>query len=190
VHYAIDYLRNPDVYTLGNRVAVIGAGNTAMDVARTVIRHGSREVTLIFNRGEEDITARKVETEYAYMDGAKMLFYKASLEFTDKGVIIADSVVDENGDVHAVEGTETLFEADSVIIAVGQGPRTVIVDSTKGIDVNNRGLVAVDDCGRTTKEGVFASGDVVTGAKTVVAAVKVSRRVAEAMDEYMQSLKK
>jgi glutamate synthase (NADPH/NADH) small chain len=189
VHYAIDYLRNPDVYTLGNRVAVIGAGNTAMDVARTVIRHGSREVTLIFNRGEEDITARKVETEYAYMDGAKMLFYKASLEFTDKGVIIADSVVDENGDVHAVEGTETLFEADSVIIAVGQGPRTVIVDSTKGIDVNNRGLVAVDDCGRTTKEGVFASGDVVTGAKTVVAAVKVSRRVAEAMDEYMQSLK-
>ncbi len=186
VHYAIDYLRNPDVYALGNRVAVIGAGNTAMDVARTVIRHGSREVTIVFNRGEEEITARKVEAEYARMDGARMLFRKSTVEFTEEGVILADAREDEKGNVLPVAGTESLLEADSAIIAIGQGPRAVIVSSTRGIDVTGRGLVAVDDCGRTTREGVFASGDVVTGAKTVVEAVNVSRRVADAMDEYMR----
>ena len=188
VHYAIDYLRNPDVYDLGNRVAIIGAGNTAMDVARTAIRHGSRDVTLVFNYGEENITASKVETDYARMDGAKLLCYKSTVEFTEKGVILADSAIDEKGFAVPVAGSEALLEADSVIIAIGQGPHAVIISTTKGIDVTGKGLVAVDNCGRTTREGVFASGDVVTGAKTVVEAVKVSRRVADAMDEYIKSL--
>jgi glutamate synthase (NADPH/NADH) small chain len=87
---------------------------------------------------------------------------------------------------HPAGGAEELLPADSVIIAVGQGPRAVIVSSTTGIDVNERGLVAVDDEGRTSREGIFASGDVVTGAKTVVEAVKVSRRVADAMDRFVQ----
>lgn len=190
VHFAIDYLRNPDVYKLGNSVAVIGAGNTAMDVARTAIRHGSRETTLVFNRGESDITARSVEREYARIDGAKMLFYKSAVELTSRGVILADCEILENGDVREIPNSEKLFEADSIILAVGQGPRAVIVSSTKGIDVTGQGLVAVDNCGRTTRPGVYASGDVVTGAKTVVEAVKVSRRVADAIDEYMQESKK
>lgn len=189
VHYAINYLHNPDVYVLGKKVAVIGGGNTAMDVARTVIRHGCNDVTLIFNREEEALTSRKIESDFARLDGAKFLYNKSCVEFRDEGVVLADSKVLEDGSVDIVPGTEELFEADSTIIAIGQGPRSVIVKTTKGIDVTSRGLVAVDEYGRTTREGIFASGDVVTGAKTVVAAVNISRKVAQAMHEYMQSIK-
>ena len=90
VHYAIDYLKNPDVYELGNEVVVIGGGNTAMDVARTVLRHGSRNVTLIFNRTEDYITARKVELDFSLMDGAKIIYKKLTKRFVDEGVILSD----------------------------------------------------------------------------------------------------
>lgn len=188
VYYAIEYLQSPDVYDLGNKVAVIGGGNTAMDVARTVLRHGSREVTVIFNRDENELTSRKIEYDYTKMDGATFLFNKQTKGFTDEGVIISDIIKNENNEYVEVEGSEHILNVDNVIIAIGQGPRSVIVNSTKGIDTTNRGLVAVDEFGRTTRSGIFASGDVVTGAKTVVEAVKVSIRVAEAMDEYMKSL--
>lgn len=188
VYYAIEYLQSPDVYDLGNKVAVIGGGNTAMDVARTVLRHGSREVTVIFNRDENELTSRKIEYDYTKMDGATFLFNKQTKGFTDEGVIISDITKNENNEYVEVEGSEHILNVDNVIIAIGQGPRSVIVNSTKGIDTTNRGLVAVDEFGRTTRSGIFASGDVVTGAKTVVEAVKVSIRVAEAMDEYMKSL--
>ena len=190
-HYAIEYLRNPQVYDLGKRVAIIGAGNVAMDVARTILRRGSREVSIICNKGESTITARDVEVEYAKIDGVVFEFYKSAVEITEEGVILADSNVftDGNGNETAepIAGTEKLFPADSVIIAISQGPRAVIVSSTKGIDINNNGLVVTDDFGHTTREGVFASGDVVTGAKTVVEAVRISRRVANAIDRYITS---
>ncbi len=189
VRYAIEYLKNPDVYRLGRKLAVIGAGNVAMDVARTAFRHGCEEVTIVVNLDDSGISARPVEMEFAKIDGANILLKKSAVRFVDEGVILADSaILEADGQKTAVpvEGTEELFPADSVIIAVGQGPRAVIVSSTSGIDVSERGLVVVDDCGRTTREGVFASGDVVTGAKTVVEAVKVSRRVAEAMDQYVR----
>lgn len=190
VHYAIDYLRNPNVYRLGDRLAIIGGGNVAMDVARTAFRHGCREVYIICNKDEASIKAHSIEMEYAKIDGAKLIFLKATVEFVDEGVILADTHVIENesGGKTAVtiEGTESLFPADSIIIAIGQGPRAVIVSSTTGIKVTENGLVAVDEFGRTSREGVFASGDVVTGAKTVVEAVKVSCRVADAMDKYVR----
>lgn len=189
VHYAIDYLHNPDVYELGDRVIVVGGGNTAIDVARTVVRHGCHDVTLVFNRGEEKLTASRKEVEFAKVDGVKFLFNKDTKRFTENGIVIYDCAESENGELYDIEGTEALLPSDSTIVAVGQGPFSVIVRSTSGIDVNSRGLVAVDESGRTTRDGVFASGDVVTGAKTVVEAVKVSKRVAEAMDEYMRGLK-
>ncbi|MDD4773594.1 MAG: FAD-dependent oxidoreductase, partial [Eubacteriales bacterium] len=89
VHYAIEYLKNPSVYRLGNRVAVIGAGNVAMDVARTAFRHGSEEVTIICNADEGSVTARQIELAYAKIDGAKIIFNKTAVEFTDEGVILA-----------------------------------------------------------------------------------------------------
>ncbi|MCL2488335.1 MAG: NAD(P)-dependent oxidoreductase [Oscillospiraceae bacterium] len=191
VHYAIEYLKNPSVYRLGDSLAIIGAGNVAVDVARTAVRHGCRDVRIFGHSDESGITARPGEVTYAKIDGVKFELMKSAVEITDEGVIFADSEisVDESGytQVHPIRGTEKLEPADSVIIAVSQGPRSVIVSSTTGIDVNeNSGLVKVDYYGHTTREGVFAGGDVVTGAKTVVEAVQVSRRVAEAMDEYVR----
>jgi glutamate synthase (NADPH) small chain len=185
VHYAIDYLKNPDVYELGNKVIVIGAGNVALDVARTALRKGVKEVKVMYRKGEEDIPASKHEVDYAKIDGVKFEFYRAPLEITDDGVKYVETQRQEDGSFITLENSEGLMEADSVIIAISQGPRANIVSNTKGIDVNNKGLVVTDEYGRTTREGVFASGDVVTGAKTVVEAVRLSKKVAEAIDEFV-----
>lgn len=189
VHYAIDYLKNPDVYDLGNSLTIIGAGNVAMDTARTALRHGVRDVYIMYRSGYEDITADKHEIKYAEIDGVKFEFYKAPIEITDQGVIYVktERVIQENGEIKldSIPGAENLFLSDSVIISVSQGPRDIIVSSTTGIKIDNKGLVSTDSSGRTTRKGVFASGDVVTGAKTVVAAVKLSKEVAQAIDKYV-----
>ncbi len=193
VHYAIDYLKSPDAYNLGRKVCVIGAGNVAMDVARTAIRHGSREVIIMYRKGATSMEAEPLEVEYTKLDGVKFHYYQSPLEIVDEGVrYIQTRVVgaEESGKeiVEVVEGTESLHTCDSVILAIGQNPRRNIVNNSKGIDVNQRGLLVTDDCGRTTREGVFASGDVVTGAKTVVEAVRVSKIVADAIEAYICSL--
>lgn len=192
VHFAIDYLKNPGAYELGKRVCVIGAGNVAMDVARTALRHGAQQVYVMYRKGANDITARDYEVQYAKIDGVKFEFYKRPLEIVDEGIkyIETKDVITADGKEQLVdvENSEGLFEADSVIVAVSQGPRAMIVSNTKGIDINNYGLVITDEFGRTTRDGVFASGDVVTGAKTVVEAVRVSKRVADAIEQYVSSL--
>ncbi|MBM6859819.1 NAD(P)-dependent oxidoreductase [Clostridium saudiense] len=192
VHYGIDYLKNPDVYDLGDRVTVIGAGNAAMDVARTAIRKGAKEVYVMYRKGDIDAPAEKLEVEYAKIDGVKFLYYKNPLEILDDGIRYEETkeIFDEEGNrtVIADKGKEGVFNTDSVIIAVSQGPRSNIVSTTKGINTLSSGLVHVDECGRTSREGVFASGDVVTGAKTVVEAVRLSKKVAEAIDEYVNSI--
>ncbi|WP_432663803.1 NAD(P)-dependent oxidoreductase [Wukongibacter baidiensis] len=188
VHYAIDYLKNPEVYNLGEKVCVIGAGNVAMDVARTALRKGSREVYLMYRKGMEDVSASKYEVEYAQIDGVRFEFYKSPLECTKEGVRYIETKKVQDGEeakLVNIEGSESLFECDSIIISISQGPKANIVSNSKGIEVNKFGLVITDDCGRTTKDGVFASGDVVTGARTVVEAVKYSKKVAEAMHEYL-----
>lgn len=189
VHYAIDYLKNPEVYDLGRRVCVIGAGNVAMDVARTALRHKVKEAYIMARRGQEDIQAEKIEVEYAKIDGVKFEYYKAPVEIVDEGVkYIETEVIKEEGSrgkVVVIEGTENIFQADSVIIAAGQGPRTNIISTTNGIEVTRGGLLSTDGLGHTTREGIFASGDVVTGAKTVVEAVRLSKIVAQAIDEYV-----
>ena len=188
VHYAIDYLKNPDAYTLGERVCIIGAGNVAMDVARTALRKGSKEVYVMYRKGIEDMTATKYEIEYAKLDGVKFELYKSPVELTKEGVRYVETkkVQEEDGEkLINLEGTEKLFPCNAIIIAVSQGPKANIISTTKGIEVSKLGLVITDDMGRTTKEGVFASGDVVTGARTVVEAVKYSKDVAEAIHEYV-----
>ena len=192
VHYAIEYLKNPAVYRLGKTLTIIGAGNVAIDVARTAVRHGCRHVTVVCHTDESGLTARQSEIEYAKIDGVKFEMMRTPVEITDDGVVFADSEVYTDGDgnkqVRPVSKTETLEPSDSVIIAISQGPRSVIVSSTAGIDVNSSGLVSVDLFGHTTREGVFAGGDVVTGAKTVVEAVQISKRVAESIDNYIKNL--
>lgn len=179
VHFAIDYLKNPAVYRLGHRVVILGAGNVAMDVARTAVRHGAREVIIMYRKGMEDIPASHHEVECAKIDGVKFELYKQPIEITEQGVIYAST--DESGE-------EGLLEADSILIAISQSPNDNIVQSARQIEVDGKGLVITDESGRTTMEGVFASGDVVTGARTVVEAVAFSKRAAVAIEEYVDSL--
>ena len=188
VHYAINYLNNPNVYKLGEQVIVIGAGNAAMDVARTAMRNGSRKVTC-FSLTKK-ITASDYEFSYAKLEGVEFEYNKKPIEITDDGVIFRDLIEGEDGSLTEVEGSDKLYPMDSTVISISQGPMNVIVNTTTGLKANKRGLLVADDCGRTSRPGIFASGDVVQGARTVVEAVAYSKRVAEAMHEYIQSLPK
>lgn len=184
VHYGINYLNNPDVYKLGDKVIVIGAGNAAMDVARTALRHGTTKLTC-FSITKE-VAASQYEFSYAKLEGVEFEYNKKPVEITDDGVIFCDVIENEDGTLTAVEGSEKLYQADSVIISISQGPRSTIVRTTQGLNATERGLLAVDETGHTSRKGIFASGDVVNGARTVVEAVAYSKNVAQAMHEYIQ----
>ena len=187
VHYAIDYLANPDAYDLGDTVAIIGMGNSAMDVARTVIRHGARNVTL-YARGLTS-TASDHETSYAKLDGAHFQFGKQIVEITDDGPVFVDVQFDEEGkQIGLLEEREQIV-ADSTIISVSQGPKSKLVNTTEGLKASQNGLLMTNESGQTTLPGIFASGDVVLGARTVVEAVAYSKTVAQAMDDYMKTIK-
>ena len=185
VHYGINYLNNPDVYDLGERVLVIGAGNAAMDVARTAIRKGSRHVT-VYSITEIPAASPK-EVEYAKLDGVEFEYLQTAIEIRDEGAIICDVEWTEDGKLVKKEETARLVPADSIIISISQGPQDRIVNRDKELQVDDRGLLKTDANGETTMPGIFASGDVVTGAKTVGEAVKYSKRIAEAMDEYLKT---
>lgn len=189
--YAIDYLKNPSSYTLGERVCVIGAGNVAMDAARSAKYYGSPNVTICYRRGEEDMTATKVEISEAKEEGVNFNLYKSPVEITDEGVIFVTTrkVTREDGSVslETVEGSEELFPCDSVIIAVSQVPQSNIVSTSPTLETKY-GLLVTDEKGHTTKEGVFACGDVVSGAKTVINAVAAAKLVSESIDAYCKSL--
>ncbi len=187
VHFGINYLNNPDSYKLGERVIVIGAGNAAMDVARTAIRKGVRRLTC-FSITKE-VAASQYEFSYATLECVEFEYNKRPVEIKDNGVIFRDVIENEDGSFTDVDGSDTLYESDSVIISISQGPMTRLVNSTKGLNANKRGLLEADETGHTSRPGIFASGDVVNGARTVVEAVAHSKIVAESMHEYMQSLK-
>lgn len=188
VHYGVHFLERPEGYELGKSMIVIGAGNVAMDVARTALRRGVRDVKVVVR--SDRYTASAEEKEYAEIEGAEFIFNKAPVEITDEGVIFADTVCDENHKVISVSKETSLMKADTVMICVSQRPSNMILTQTKGLEINERGLAKINENGETTRPGVFASGDVVKGAKTVVEAVEQSKRVAFAMHEYLQSLPK
>lgn len=188
VHFGINYLNNPDSYRLGKRVIVIGAGNAAMDVARTAIRKGVEHLTC-FSITKE-VAASHYEFSYAQLEGVQFEYNKRPVEIKDNGVILIDVIENEDGTFTDVEGTEKLYEADSTIISISQGPQNRIVNTTEGLKSTARGLLDADETGHTSRPGIFASGDVVNGARTVVEAVAHSKIVAESMHEYMQSLPK
>ena len=185
VHYGINYLNNPDVYDLGERVLVIGAGNAAMDVARTAIRKGSRHVT-VYSITEVPAASPK-EVEYAKLDGVEFEYLQTAIEIRDEGAMICDVEWTEDGKLVKKEETARLVPADSIIISISQGPQDRIVNRDKELQVDDRGLLKTDANGETTMPGIFASGDVVTSAKTVVEAVKYSKMIADAMDEYVKT---
>lgn len=188
VHFGINYLNNPDVYHLGERVIVIGAGNAAMDVARTALRHGARYITCFSIT--KKVAASDYEFSYAQLEGIDFEYNWKPVEIKDNGVIFRKVEEAEDGTFTDIPDSDTLFPSDSVVISISQGPQTELVNSTKGLSANTRGLLEADENGYTTRPGIFASGDAVNGARTVVEAVAHSKVVAESMHQYMQSLPK
>lgn len=186
VHFGINYLNNPDSYHLGERVIVIGAGNAAMDVARTAIRKGVRYLTC-FSITKE-VAASHYEFSYAQLEGVQFEYNKRPIEIKDNGVLFIDVMEHEDGSFSDIEGSEQLYKADSTIISISQGPQNRIVTTTEGLKANQRGLLEADETGHTSRSGIFASGDVVNGARTVVEAVAHSKIVAESMHEYLKNL--
>lgn len=184
VYYAIDYLRSPDTHKLGKKVCVIGAGNVALDCARTAIRKGAKEVTVYYRKGEKDMPSSNEEIKYAKFDGVNFEFYRSPVEIKDKYIKFVQTGPEKDSE-DATSCGEITYEADTVIISISQGPRSIIASSTEGVKLNNLGLIVIDETGKTTKEGVFAAGDVVTGAKTVVEAVAATKVVAKYLDEYV-----
>ena len=158
-----------------------------MDVARTAIRKGCHDVTC-FSMSQK-VAASEHEFTYAQLEGVKFEYGRRPVEITDDGVICIDVIENEDGSFADVEGTEKLFSATSVLISISQGPQSQLVKTTDGLKATPRGLLDADEYGRTSRPGVFASGDVVNGARTVVEAVARSKVVAESMHEYMQGLK-
>ncbi len=188
VHYGVHFLERPDVYELGDSMIVIGAGNVAMDVARTALRRGVKDVKITVR--SDRYTASKEEKEYAEIEGAQFIYNKAPVEITDEGVLFADTVCDENHRVISTSDKIELMKADTVMICVSQRPSNLILTQTEGLEINERGLAKINEDGSTSRPGLFASGDVVRGAKTVVEAAETSKRVAFAMDNYLKNLPK
>lgn len=193
VHFAIDFLKSPKSYDLGKTVAVIGAGNVAMDVARTAIRQdGVEKVILLNNRREEDVTATKVEYAETLEDGVDCRHLVSVLRITDDGLIAVDVDVTEgeNGIVYEENMlSRHNIQADTVVLAIGQGPASTLSEKAE-IATTLRGLFVVDENGMTNIPGVFAAGDVVSGPKTVVEAVAHTKRVSEQMIKYCYEKKK
>ena len=193
VHFAIDFLKSPSSYDLGKTVAVIGVGNVAMDVARTALRQeGVEKVMLLNNRGEEGITATKVEYEETLAEGAEFRHLISVLRITDDGLVAVDvdSVQTDNGFVYEENMlSRHNIKADTVILAIGQGPASTLSEKAE-IETNLRGLFVVDENGMTNIPGVFAAGDVVSGPRTVVQAVAHTKMVSEQIIKYCYEKRK
>ena len=190
VVFAIDYLANSKAFRLGEDIAVIGVGNTAMDCARVAIRNGARHVTCYSLRDESHVSASQHEFSYAKLEGVGFRFNKKPLEIRENGLICADTELDQDGKAKMIEKSEMFYPHSGIIVAVSQSTEGNVAAGTSGIEVDGKGLLTVDEKGETSREGVFAAGDAVMGARTVVEAVAAAKNVAEAMDEYMKSLPK
>ncbi|MBE7039935.1 MAG: NADPH-dependent glutamate synthase [Ruminococcaceae bacterium] len=191
----------------GGNVAVVGGGNVAMDAARTALRLGAENVYIVYRRSMDEIPARKEEVEHAKEEGVifklltnpvEILGYNNPDDPRDpkngfvtgmKAVKMELSEPDENGRRKPVtiEGSEFCFDVDTVIMSIGTSPNPLIKDTTEGLMVNNRGGIIVNEDGLTSKEGVYAGGDAVTGAATVISAMGAGKTAAKAIKEYLMN---
>lgn len=187
VHFAVDYLKTPDAFKLGNRVAIVGAGNVAIDAARTAIRRSHSHVTILHYMGENDMTANSDEIEMAQIDGVEFIHYAQTIRILENAVrcVQVNRVENEDGSVSFEEDYSHVFDvpADSVIIAIGQGPGADM--KAAGVKLTQRGLLDVNEWGETNTPGVFAAGDIVSGPRTVVDAVAFTKKVFRRMEEYL-----
>ncbi|EHL04931.1 putative glutamate synthase [Desulfitobacterium hafniense DP7] len=172
----------------GEHVVVIGAGNVAMDAARTASRLGA-EVTVLARRGLNDMAARDIERDEAIADGVKIRTYAAPLAILGEenvtGIKCVNTMVSPAGKVVIKEEESFVLPADKVIFAIGQRPYARIVTTSQGFEINKQGLLICNEHGMTTREGVFAAGDVVHGPATVVKAMGEGRRIAIEIHAYL-----
>ena len=184
---------------MGKNVVVVGGGNVAMDAARSAKRMGAENVSIVYRRSEEEMPARREEIHHAKEEGIdfKVLCNPVRIIGTEDGwaekvecVRMELGEPDESGRRRpsAVEGSEFTVDAEVVIIAIGQSPNPLIRETTPDLETNKRGcIVAKNEAGETSKEGVWAGGDAVTGAATVILAMGAGKSAAQAIDEYLKS---
>lgn len=182
---------------VGKKVAVVGGGNVAMDSARTALRLGAEKVYIVYRRSEKELPARREEVEHAKQEGIefKLLNNPVAILGDEKGYVKAIRCIkmelgepDASGRRRPVEipNSEFDIDVDTVVIAIGQGPNPLIQSTTPDMQTNKRGnIIADEETGKTTKEGVFAGGDIVTGAATVILAMGAGKKAAKAIDEYL-----
>ncbi len=202
------YRSHPDTPIMkGGRVAVVGGGNVAMDAARTALRLGAEKVYIIYRRSMEELPARREEVEHAEEEGIEfrllcnpieILGYKNENDPRDpkNGFVKAIKCIkmelgepDEKGRRKPVpmENSEFILDVDTVIMSIGTSPNPLIKDTTKGLEVNPRGGIVVNEDGLTSKTAVYAGGDAVTGAATVISAMGAGKKAAHAIDEYLKN---
>lgn len=180
------------------RVAVVGGGNVAMDAARSAMRLGAEEVFIVYRRGMEELPARNEEIEHALEEGIVFKTLTNPVEIIDDGkgnvcgmkcVEMELGEADASGRRRPVEKPDSLFEIelDTVIMSIGTSPNPLIRATTPGLDTNKHGcIITSGENGQTSREGVFAGGDAVTGAATVILAMGAGKSAAQAIDEYIR----
>lgn len=185
---------------IGKHVVVIGGGNVAMDSARSALRLGAEEVCIVYRRSREEMPARKEEIENAEEEGILCRFLANPTRFIgdEKGWVKAMECVcmelgppDESGRRRPVpvKGSEFIMDTDTVIVAVGRSPNPIIQSTTEGLAVTKWGTIVTDENGKTSIEGVYAGGDIVTGEATVISAMGVGKKAAKAMHTYLMNKK-
>ena len=192
----------------GGKVAVVGGGNVAMDAARTALRLGAEKVYIVYRRSLEELPARKEEVEHAMEEGIEFLLLNNPVEILGyrneedrrdpkNGCVVGVKCIkmelgepDEKGRRRPIpiEGSEYVLDVDTVVMSIGTSPNPLIKSTTEGLEVNRHGGIIVEEnTGATTKAGVYAGGDAVTGAATVISAMGAGKVAAKAIDEYIQS---
>ena len=201
------YKENPNTPVMkGGKVAVVGGGNVAMDAARTALRLGAEKVYIVYRRSLEELPARREEVEHAMEEGIEFLLLNNPVEILgynnpdDKrdpqnGFVTGMKCVkmelgepDERGrrKPHEIPNSEFTLDVDTVIMSIGTSPNPLIKATTKGLEVNKRGGIIVEEStGKTSREGVYAGGDAVTGAATVISAMGAGKLAAKAIEEYL-----
>lgn len=189
----------------GGKVAIIGGGNVAMDAARTALRLGADKVYVVYRRSMEELPARKEEVKHAMEEGIDFRLLNNPVEIL--GYNNPDNPRDEkNGFVTGmkcikmelgepdargrrrpvpIEGSEFILDVDTVVVSIGTSPNPLIKSTTKGLEVNERGGIIINEDGLTTRDCVYAGGDAVTGAATVISAMGAGKHAAKAIDEYL-----